>query len=83
MATNGHTTTAIQSPSDLSEIADDALHVSESTSVSRERQYPSGTDIDYLLGLLRNQRSTGQLVIDLSQGSVCNIRFLEKQRVSP
>lgn len=75
MAANGHTT--------IHQLVDEAasLHVAESTSVSRERSYPPGTDIDYLLGLIRNQRGTGQVIVDISQGSICNIRFIEKQRI--
>lgn len=60
-----------------------SLHVSEATVVSRERQYNAGDDIGYLLGLFRNQRLTGQLVINLSQGSVCDIRFKETQKITP
>jgi hypothetical protein len=76
MATNGHTT--MHQPV---EDASTAIHVSQSTSVSRETQYNPDTDIDYLLGLLRNQRATGQLVVDISQGSKCNVRFVEKQKI--
>ena len=56
---------------------------SESHSVVRERTFDNGMDIDYLLGLLRNQRVTGTLRIDLSQGGIGGIRLEERQKLTP
>lgn len=57
--------------------------VSESHAVVRERVYDRGMDIDYLLGLLRNLRTTGTLRIDISQGTVNGIRLEERQKLTP
>jgi len=80
---NGHSiaaASAMTAPASASADAECA-HQSESTSVMRERTYDKGMDVDYLLGLLRNQRETGTLRIDVSQGSINGIRFEQRQRI--
>ena len=54
---------------------------SESHAVVRETTYDRGIDIDYLLGLFRNQGKTGTLRIDISQGTVNAVRFEERQKL--
>lgn len=68
---NGHTMR------ERAEVPDNAAtHV-----VLKETVYHRETDIDYLLGLLRNQRITGTLRIDISQGTVGAIRLEERQKL--
>lgn len=55
--------------------------VVESVSAIRETKYPRDYDIPYLLGLFRNQGTTGTLRIDISQGTVNGIRFEERQKL--
>lgn len=71
--TNGHTLRA------RAEVP--VSHVSESHAVVRETVYDRGMDVDYLLGLLRNQRVTGTLRVDISQGTVNGIRLEERQKL--
>lgn len=56
-------------------------HVAETHAVIKETVYHRETDIDYLLGLIRNQRKTGTLRIDISQGTVNAIRLEERQKL--
>jgi len=58
-----------------------ATHVSESHHLVRERAFPSSSDLNYVLRLLRSSHSTGTLMIDVNQGGVGSIRFREETKV--
>jgi hypothetical protein len=47
----------------------------------RERAFPSSSDLNYVLRLLRSSHSTGTLMIDVNQGGVGSIRFREETKV--
>lgn len=80
MSTNGNTPTAVLA-SFVSSTPDTTSHVAESSAVVRERSYDRDTDIAYLLGLFRNQRTTGTLRIDISQGTVNGVRLEERKKL--
>ena len=52
----------------------------ESFTLVRERTYEAA-DLMHIIMQLRNERSTGTLRINLSQGGICNITFHDKQPV--
>ena len=54
---------------------------SESHHVVRERVYPQSSYVEDLLGMLRLEHATGNLVINLNQGGVARIAFEEKERI--
>lgn len=56
--------------------------VHDSHILVRERRFPSSQDITALMHFLRNSRSTGMLMINLSQGSVCTVRYREEINVT-
>ena len=47
----------------------------------RERVYQGSLDFVQILIGLRNERATGTLYADLSQGGVCRVRFREEQDI--
>ena len=58
----------------------------ESHAVLRERVFTIDrqsvlSDLDSILALLRAERATGKLIINLSQGSVGTIQFEESRRI--
>lgn len=57
--------------------------LAESHHILRERTFHRDDDVNYLLGLFRNQAVTGTLMIDLSQGAVNSIRLAERQKIKP
>lgn len=48
----------------------------------RERRFPPTQDLVALMHFLRDARSTGMLMINLSQGSVCTLRYREEINVT-
>jgi hypothetical protein len=76
MSTNGHMTVAHPDGSTTTD-----FHLTEATSVVRERTYHRDSDIAYIIGLLRTQAATGTLRIDLSQGGIGSIRFEERKKL--
>ena len=58
-------------------------HIRDSQVLVRERGFPPTMDIASLLHFLRDQRSTGKLMIDMNQGGIGTIRFREEAHVVP
>lgn len=52
----------------------------ESFTLVRERTYEAA-DLMHIIMQLRNERSTGTLRINLSQGGIVNVQFHEKQPI--
>lgn len=58
--------------------------IRDETRIVRDRHFSLDDGDDSILRALchlRSERVIGQLVIDISHGGVCSIRFCEKQRV--
>ena len=47
----------------------------------RERVYQGSLDFVQILISLQREKSTGQLIADLSQGGICRVRFREEQDI--
>jgi len=77
---NGNGKRSFLMPMDIPTVS---LIATESQSVVRERTFDNEMDIAYLIGLLRNQRVTGTLRIDISQGGINSIRLEERQKLAP
>lgn len=54
----------------------------ESHHLVRERHFPSA-DLTAILSTIRAERATGQLIIDISQGSIGSVRLREQHKVFP
>jgi hypothetical protein len=52
----------------------------ETHRIIRERNFPA-TSLDTILSTLRDEHSTGTLLIDISSGGVNSIRFREEQKI--
>jgi len=57
------------------------LYVSESYCLSTDLVFPRGVSLEQLVEVLRSERATGRLVIDLSQGGVNAVTFHQQHRV--
>lgn len=53
----------------------------ETTHIIRERTY-APAQLDNVIALLRQQHLTGTLCIDVSEGTLCGVRFREEQKVT-
>lgn len=58
------------------------ISTSESHHLVRERNF-LGTNVDAVLSVLHSEHATGQIIVDISQGSVGSVRFREQHKVSP
>lgn len=45
-------------------------------------QFPP-REIDTVIAILRDAKATGQLVVDFSQGTACNVRFRQEEKITP
>jgi hypothetical protein len=52
----------------------------ESHKMVRERSFPV-TDITDITDMLKAEKATGQLLIDMNQGGIGSIRFREEQKI--
>lgn len=57
-------------------------HTIDSHILVRERRFPPTQDVTALMHFLRDAHSTGLLMINLSQGSVCTVRYREEINVT-
>jgi len=55
----------------------------DSHSLTRERQFASNIPLMELFVMLRNERATGTILIDVHDGGVGGIRFREERRIEP
>jgi len=57
-------------------------HVRDSHILVRERRFPPSQDIAALMKFLRDMHSTGTLMINISQGGICTLRYREEINVT-
>jgi hypothetical protein len=57
--------------------------VTENHSIKRERTFDASASLDAICHVLRLERATGKLVVDMNCGGKGTIRFCEEQVIDP
>lgn len=63
-------------------VEDIEAFVRRSTRMLCDYQFPP-REIDTVIAILRDAKATGQLVVDFSQGTACNVRFRQEEKITP